>query len=101
MSFRDPLEDMYEAPISVQMGQIHTMINDGYTGAVMKAIAQIGVQIDKEGLLAALQNDRKRYEEAYRKGWSDCEKKYLDSPDKKKLVRIMEIIREDDDDARD
>ena len=101
MNFRDPLENMYEAPISVQMGQIHTMINEGYTGAVMKAIAQIGIQIDQDGLIAALQNDRKRYEEAYRKGWQDCEKKYLDSPDKKKLVRIMEIIREDDEHEQD
>ena len=40
-----------------------------FDNAVMKAIKQVGIDIDKEGLETILRNDQIRYTEAYDKGY--------------------------------
>lgn len=58
---------MHGWPISEQVGAIKLMTREEH----------------EEGFLEALNRDRKRYEEAYKKGWDDCKKHY-----KEKLARI-------------
>ena len=70
------IRDLYDCPISTQINQVETMLNKAYEDNVLRVVQQVAVNIDKEGLLKALNQDRERYEEAYQKGWDACEKYY-------------------------
>ena len=74
---------MYDCPISEQVGAIELMMREEHDRNIVRAVQKIGIDIDKEGLVEALNHDRKRYEEAYQKGWDDCKKHY-----EEKLARI-------------
>ena len=52
---------MYKSPIDIIYGQLQTQIE----GEVMRAVQQIGVNVDKEELLRALQYDRGQYKKGY------------------------------------
>ena len=42
---------------------------------IVEAVRNVGIKvIDKEGLIAALNEDKQRYDEAYKKGYRACEK---------------------------
>ena len=77
--------DIYNCPIKTQIGAVELMMREEYDRKIVRAVQQIGIDIDKEGLVEALNHDRKRYEEAYQKGWDDCKKHY-----EEKLNRIKE-----------
>ena len=74
---------MYESPFKVIVGQIQI----AYEDEVVKAIQKVGVTVDKDEILKALNADRIRYEEAYRKGFDDCRKQY-----ERMMNRIDEIL---------
>ena len=76
---------MWDPPIELQATALETMIREQENQKIMEVVRQIGVKIDKESLIEALNHDRKRYEEAYQKGWDDCRKQYEDQ-----LTRIAE-----------
>lgn len=61
---------MWESPINVIMGEMQTQIERD----VFKAIQNVGIDVNKEELLKALQYDR----EQYSKGYSDGYEKVLD-----------------------
>lgn len=69
-------ENIYDCPISEQIGALKTMMADEHDRMIIKAVQQIGIEIDQEGLIQAINSDRKRYEAAYNKGYSDCEEHY-------------------------
>ena len=73
--------DAYKCPINVQLGAIETMMRESYDNQVLKAVGNIGIEIDKEGLVEAINHDRKRYNEAYNQGWNDCKKYYQERLD--------------------
>lgn len=52
---------MYESPIKIIQGQIQTQME----GKVLKAVQQIGINVDKESLLQALKYDRNQYSKGY------------------------------------
>lgn len=52
---------MYKSPIDIIYGQLETHIE----GDAMRAIQQVGVNVDKEELLRALQYDRGQYDKGY------------------------------------
>ena len=66
----------YDPPIKVQLDQIRTIMTENYTGNVLKAVCNMGIEIDRQGLLAALNADNERYRKAYQDGWADCKKHY-------------------------
>ena len=68
--------NIYDCPISEQIGQLKTMMANEHDRMVLKAVQQIGIEIDQEALIQAINSDRKRYEEAYKKGYADCEEHY-------------------------
>ena len=80
---------MYDCPISEQVGAIELMVREEHDRNIVRAVQKIGIDIDKEGLVEALNHDRKRYEEAYQKGWDDCKKHY-----EEKLARIAKEASE-------
>lgn len=55
---------MYESPINIIQGEMQMQLE----GEVYKAIQKVGVDVDKEELLKALQYDR----EQYKKGYNDA-----------------------------
>lgn len=68
----------YDSPISIEMGPAQIMEDIARKAAgeidnmTMAAVGKVGVNVDRDKLLQALQADRTRYEEAYWRGWKDC-----------------------------
>ena len=55
---------MYESPIKIITGQIKT----NYEDAIYSAVQNVGINVDREELLKALEYDRGQYEEGFREG---------------------------------
>lgn len=55
---------MYKSPIEIITGQIKT----NYENEIYRAVQNVGINIDKEELLKALEYDRGQYEEGFREG---------------------------------
>lgn len=49
---------MYKSPIEIIQGELHTEMD----GAIMKAIQQVGISVNKSELLYALAYDRSQYQ---------------------------------------
>ena len=59
---------MYKSPVELIYGQLQTQIE----GDVMRAIQQVGVNVDKDELIRALQYDRGQYNKGYADGRNDA-----------------------------
>lgn len=55
---------MYESPIKIITGQIKT----NYEDAIYRAVQNVGINVDREELLKALEYDRGQYEEGFKEG---------------------------------
>ena len=55
---------MYESPIYVIYNDVLTKLEDG----VLKAVQDVGVTVDKQELIKALQYDRDSYRRGYKDG---------------------------------
>jgi len=62
---------MYESPIEKIYGELQTQMVQEEEKMVMKAIKEVGVNVDKEELIKALQYDRNQYAEGYEDGKND------------------------------
>lgn len=71
-------KSIYDCPIEASISQIQTMMTQEYDKQILRAVGRIGIQIDEDGLVKALNQDRRRYEEAYYAGYSACKKEYED-----------------------
>lgn len=74
---------MYESPIEIIYGEIETQLE----GEVLKATQRVGVNVNKEELLKALQYDREQYLKGYEDGlnanrWIPCSERLPKSEDK-------------------
>lgn len=49
---------MYKSPIEIIQGELHTEMD----GAIMKAVQQVGISVNKNELLYALAYDRSQYQ---------------------------------------
>ena len=52
---------MYESPINIITGQIKT----NYEDEIFRAVQNVGINVDREELLKALEYDRGQYEKGY------------------------------------
>ena len=68
--------DLYQCPIETQLDAMRVMIRDEQEGKIIRAVQNIGIEIDKEGLVQALNNDRRRYEAAWNAGYEACKQEY-------------------------
>lgn len=59
---------MYKSPIHIIYGQMETQME----GTILKAVQNVGVNVDKEELLLALKYDRKQYLIGYEDGEADA-----------------------------
>ena len=55
---------MYESPIKIIAGKIQTQIDD----EIYRAVQNVGINVDREELIKALEYDRGQYEEGFRDG---------------------------------
>lgn len=56
---------MYKSPIEILTTDIQTQIDKGLEEEVFKAVVSVGINVDKEELLRALQYDRSQYQKGY------------------------------------
>ena len=57
---------MWESPVNVIMGEMQTQIE----GEIFKAIRNVGIDVNKEELIKAMQYDRGQYDKGYKDGYS-------------------------------
>lgn len=59
---------MYKSPIEIITEQIKT----NYDNAIYSAVQNVGINVDREELLKALEYDRGQYEKGYKDGRKDA-----------------------------
>lgn len=63
----------YESPINIFESTIYDdiakKVTKDFDNAVYKAVMDVGIIVDKEELIRALNYDRGQYEKGYRNGW--------------------------------
>ena len=55
---------MYKSPIEIINGKIQTQFDD----AIFRAVQNVGINVDKDELIKALEYDRGQFEEGFREG---------------------------------
>lgn len=61
----------YKSPISIIQDEMHRQIQIEMENEVMKCVQNVGVHVDRQELIKALQYDRGQYEKGYQKGYQD------------------------------
>ena len=69
----------YIPPITLFYKDYAMQMDKKIEETVLKAVSEIGVDIDKERLIKILDGDRKSYEDGYRNGFKDGQKSAYDS----------------------
>ena len=59
---------MYLSPIEKIYGELQTQMAQEDERMVMKAVRQVGINVDKDALIKALQYDRNQYAKGYEDG---------------------------------
>ena len=62
--FEKELKESYESPIRIIVSEMRTQME----GQILKAVKDVGVVVDKEELLKALEYDRDQYSRGYEQG---------------------------------
>lgn len=62
----------YEAPLSF----VYTPPKFDFDAMCAQVVQNIGIKVNKEQLICIISGDRKRYEEAYRKGYEAAKAEY-------------------------
>ena len=75
---------MYISPITIMQGEMNVRVEN----EIIKAVRNIGIDVDKEELIKALAYDRKQYEKGYEDGkaemqWIPCSERL---PERFKVV---------------
>ena len=69
---------MYESPVNIIYGEMQTQIE----GDVFKAIQNVGIDVNKEELIKALQYDREQYSKGYKDGYAKAIDDFLEEMEK-------------------
>lgn len=76
---------MYTSPIDVIYGEMQMQVE----GEIYKAVQKVGVNVDKEELLKALQYDRGQYEQGYKDGYARAIDEFAETLNKKITVFVL------------
>jgi len=63
---------MYKSPIETLVADIQTQIEKQHEEEIYKAVVSVGINVDKEELIRALQYDRQQYHIGYADGKRDA-----------------------------
>ena len=61
----------WESPIQMMCREISRQHEEAAEGMIWHSLNEMGIEIDKERLIAVIEGDRKSYEDGYRKGYED------------------------------
>ena len=64
----DLLDVEYESPIETSIKEWHKVLDKNVEDCVMQAVHEVGVQVDREELIKALQGDREQYDKGFNDG---------------------------------
>ena len=80
MKYKDLLTNIknYDSPIDLIYQQMSTDINYQLDDAIYKQVLKVGINIDKDKLASAIQQDSKRYKEAYDRGYKEAKEHLFD-----------------------
>ena len=96
-----PSPEGYESPITGYISQIsHQIIEQRDNAVVAQINEQIGVNVDKNELIRALNYDRNQFNEGYRKGYRDATERRNDTSALERVIEIMQnerkcVLRQD------
>ena len=99
--FEIPTPSGYESPILGAINQMVNNIQEQRDNAIMVQIReQIGVDVDKNELIRALNYDRDQFNEGYRKGYRDATERRNDTAALERVIKIMQnerkcVLRQD------
>ena len=65
---------MYQSPIDVLIRDVQTQFQKGVDEQVHQAVVSVGINVDKDELLRALQSDRGQYRKGYADGVAEAVK---------------------------
>ena len=65
----EKLSDIYDCPINLHLEKMQIQFQEEFDNHIINEVHKVGVDIDKEGLMQAIRNDRVRYETAFLDGW--------------------------------
>ncbi len=68
---------MYKSPIDVMIADIQHQIAQQQDEEIYKAVVSVGINVDKDELIRALQYDRYQYDKGYADGTRDAEQKWI------------------------
>ena len=101
-AFKDiPIPEGYESPITGYMSHFAQQVIEQREDAVVAQISeQIGVNVDKDELIRALNYDRNQFNEGYRKGYFDATQRRNDTTALERVIEIMQrerkcVLRQD------
>lgn len=80
---------MYDSPVNIIeiiCDEIKQKTDSDIKDAMFSVLHRRGIDIDEEKLVQAIAADRKRYEEAYRRGNEDGYKRALDEMNSKRIL---------------
>lgn len=66
------MRDGYDTPLTTYITKVQAEVAKETDDQVLKAVWKLGINVDKDKLVQALTADKERYNEAYRKGYSDA-----------------------------
>lgn len=59
---------MYDSPINVIYGKLQTKVQEDMENHIFESVQSVGVMVDKDELIKALEYDRQQYEKGYQDG---------------------------------
>lgn len=74
---------MYKSPIETIIGEMKMQQN----GEICRVVQEVGINVDKDELIKALQYDREQYGKGYSDGYKDAIKEFAES-----LKRKSELV---------
>ena len=85
------LDEFYRSPIHIQLQGMRMAMEQKATGAVMRAVQNMQIEINEQELVDVLNADRKRYRQAWHDGYETCRARY-----EERLARIAALANEED-----
>jgi hypothetical protein len=70
-------ETMYKSPIDLFVTDIMTQIEKQTDDEIYKAVASVGINVDKDELIRALRYDRQQYEKGYMDGQAAAKPEWI------------------------
>ena len=71
--------DFYDSPIGLLIDKMSSEIAKQTDEMVYSAVQKVGIDIDKDKLVSALEQDKQRYRDAYTKGYLDAMNRFTEA----------------------